>query len=65
MVLVGARPEGKSPLAEQRALNRSFAIVFALRRLTHRDEVAETVSFQVVKQTPGAAARGLGFGLLE
>jgi len=39
--------------------------VFALRHLTHRDEVAEQVSFQVVKQTPGAAARGIGIGLLE
>jgi len=65
VVLVGARAQGTTPAAEQRALNQSFAIVFALRHLTHRDEVAETVSFQVVKQTPGAAARGIGFGLLE
>ncbi len=41
------------------------ALVFALRHLTHRDEVAESVSFKVVKSTPGAAARGIGFGLLE
>jgi len=65
VVLVGAKPKGNTPEAEQRALNQSFALVFALRHLTHRDEVAETVSFQVVKQTPGAAARGIGFGLLE
>jgi OmpA-OmpF porin, OOP family len=65
VVLVGARPKSSSSEAEQRALNQSFAIVFALRRLTHRDEVAEVVGFQVVKQTPGAAARGIGFGLLE
>jgi len=65
VLLIGARPKGNSAAAEQRALNQSFALVFALRRLTHRDEVAETVSFQVVKQTPGAAARGIGFGLLE
>lgn len=65
VVLVGARPVGSTAQAEQRALNQSFALVFALRRLTHRDEVAETVSFQVVKQTPGANARGVGFGLLE
>ncbi len=65
VVLVGARPVGNTPEAEQRALNQSFAVVFALRRLTHRDEVAESVSFQVVKLAPGAAARGLGFGLLE
>jgi len=65
VLLVGARPKGNSAEAEQRALNQSFALVFALRHLTHRDSVAETVSFQVVKQTPGAAARGIGFGLLE
>ena len=65
VLLVGARPKGNSAEAEQRALNQSFALVFALRHLTHRDQVAETVSFQVVKQTPGAVARGVGFGLLE
>jgi OOP family OmpA-OmpF porin len=65
VVLVGAKPASNTPEAEQRALNESFAIVFALRRLTHRDEVAETVSFQVVQKTPGALARKLGIGLLE
>jgi len=65
VLLVGAKPKGNSGEAEQRALNQSFALVFALRHLTHRDQVAESVSFQVVKQTPGAAARGIGFGLLE
>jgi OmpA-OmpF porin, OOP family len=65
ILLIGAKPASNSAEAEQRALNESFALVFALRRLTHRDEVAETVSFQVVAKTPGAAARGLGIGLLE
>ena len=65
VVLVGVRPKANTAEAQQRALNQSFAVVFALRRLTHRDEVAESVSFQVVKQTLGAAARGIGFGLLE
>jgi hypothetical protein len=65
VVLVGARPKSASPEAQQHALNQSFAIVFNLRRLTHRDEVAETVSFEVVKLMPGARARGIGFGLLE
>jgi OOP family OmpA-OmpF porin len=65
ILLIGAKPASNSPEAEQRALNESFALVFALRRLTHRDEVAETVSFEVVAKTPGAAARGLGIGLLE
>ncbi len=65
VLLVGARAAGSSPEAEQRALNQSFAVVFALRRLSHRDEVAESVSFRVVKLAPGAAARGIGFELLE
>jgi len=39
--------------------------VFALRRYTHRDEVAESVGFQAVSKTPGAAARRIGLGLLE
>jgi hypothetical protein len=65
ILLVGAKPASSSAESEQRALNESFALVFALRRLSHRDEVAETVSFQVVAKTPGAAARGLGLGLLE
>jgi hypothetical protein len=65
VVLVGARPASNKPEAEQQALDESFALVFALRRFTHRDEVAETVSFQVVAKAPGAAARGLGIGLLE
>jgi OmpA-OmpF porin, OOP family len=65
VLLVGVRPKGNTAQAEQRALNQSFSLVFALRHLTHRDQVAESVSFQVVKQTPGAAARGIGFGLLE
>ncbi len=65
VLLVGARATGGSPEAEQRALNQSFAIVFALRRLTHRDEVAESVSFRVVNLAPGAAARGIGLELLE
>jgi len=65
VLLVGVRAKGNNAEAEQRALNQSFALVFALRHLTHRDQVAESVSFQVVKQAPGAAARGIGFGLLE
>jgi OOP family OmpA-OmpF porin len=65
IVLVGAKPTASTPEAEQRALSESFAIVSALRRFTHRDEVAETVSFQAVATTPGAGARRIGFGLLE
>ena len=65
VLLVGVRPTSNSAEAQQRALNQSFALVFALRHLTHRDEVAESVSFQVVKTAPGAASRGVGLGLLE
>lgn len=65
VVLVGVRPRSTKPAAEQLALNQAFAIVFALRHLTHRDEVAESVSFQVVKATSLATARGVGIGLLE
>jgi hypothetical protein len=65
ILLIGAKPSATTPEAEQRALNESFALVFALRQLTHRDEVAETVSFEVVAKTPGAATRKLGIGVLE
>ncbi|HEX3775205.1 MAG TPA: thrombospondin type 3 repeat-containing protein [Polyangiaceae bacterium] len=65
ILLIGAKPSATTPEAEQRALNESFTLVFALRRLTHRDEVAETVSFELVAKTPGAAARKLGIGVLE
>jgi OmpA-OmpF porin, OOP family len=61
-LLVGVRPQGPSPAAAQEALSRSTSIVLALRALSHRDDVAEGVSFSVVAKLPGAAATGIGFG---
>ena len=48
--------------AEQEALSRSSAIVLLLRTLTHRDDVAEAVSFSAVAKLPGAAQSGVGLG---
>jgi hypothetical protein len=61
-LLVGVRPQGPSPAAAQEALNRGTSIVFALRALTHRDDVAEGVSFSLLAKLPGASATGIGFG---
>ncbi len=61
-LLVGVRPQGPSPAAAQEALSRSTSIVVALRAFSHRDDVAEGVSFSVVAKLPGAAKTGLGFG---
>lgn len=64
-VLVGVSPTGAGAEAEQLALNKSFAIVFALRNMTHRDDVAESVSFKAVSGVPGAHADGVGFLVLS
>jgi hypothetical protein len=64
IVLVGANPAGAGTNGEQLALNKSFAIVFALRSLTHRDDLAESVSWGAVAGVPGARADGVGFLLL-
>ncbi|HEY6560242.1 MAG TPA: hypothetical protein VI072_23315 [Polyangiaceae bacterium] len=64
VVLVGVRPSANAPDAEQEALNRSFAIVHALRSFTHRDEAAESVGFAAVRDQPGARASGVGWLLL-
>ncbi len=61
-LLVGVRPQGPSPAAEQEASSRNTSIVLALRALSHRDDVAEGVSFSVVAKLPGAAASGIGLG---
>ncbi|HEY4157421.1 MAG TPA: thrombospondin type 3 repeat-containing protein [Polyangiaceae bacterium] len=65
VVLVGVRATTTKADAEQRALNQSFAIVAALRYLTHRDQVAESVRFSAVTRAAGAQARGIGIELLE
>jgi hypothetical protein len=61
-LLVGVKPQNASPTSAQEALSRSSTIVLALRALSHRDDVAEGVSFSVVAKLPGAAASGIGFG---
>ncbi len=56
ILLVGVRPQGASAAAEQEALSRSAALVLKLRSLTHRDDVAESVSWSSVSKLPGAAS---------
>ena len=43
---------------------RAFTVVDALRKLTRRDTIAETVGWSAVKDLPGASAHGIGFLLL-
>ena len=65
VLMVAVRPTGKSADAEQQALTRSFALVDALRGLTHRDEVAETIGFAAIQRVKGATRpSGLGFLVL-
>ena len=64
VALVGVRPTGNTPEAEQEALNKSFAIVFRLRSLTHRDEAAESVGWNAVKGQRDAQRLGIGFMIL-
>lgn len=64
VLLVGVQPKGKAAEAEQEALNKSFAIVYALRSFTHRDEVAESVGWSAVDKQPGALATGIGLLVL-
>jgi OmpA-OmpF porin, OOP family len=61
-LLVGVKPKDGSPAAAQEALSRSTSIVLALRALSHRDDIAEGVSFTAFAKLPGAAAAGMGFG---
>ncbi len=64
VALIGVRPQGNAPDAEQRALTRSFALVHALRTAAHRDEAGESVGWAAVKNQPGAAATGIGVRVL-
>jgi len=64
VVMVGVRPNGNGPAREQEALTKSFAIVHALRALTHRDEAAETIGWSAVQKQPGARATGIGMLVL-
>ena len=63
-VAVGVRPAGADPSAAQMdALARSFAIVRVLASYSHRDGVAESVSWDAVKQKPQAET-GIAFLVL-
>jgi hypothetical protein len=62
-LLVGVRPRGATPAAEQEALSRASSIVLSLRALTHRDDVAEAVAFSAVAKLPRAVQSGVGLRL--
>jgi hypothetical protein len=63
--MVAVKPSNTSAQAEQQALTRSFALVTALRGLTYRDDVAETIGWSALRNVKGAAqATGLGFLVL-
>jgi len=65
VLMVGARPQGGSADATQRALTRSFSVALELRQLTHRDEAAEVIGWQAVARVPGATLpSGIGFLVL-
>ncbi len=64
VALVGVKPAGNTPEAEQDALNRSFALVLELRTLTHRDDAAETIGWSAVKSLP-ESYRGFGILILQ
>ncbi|MEZ4231253.1 MAG: hypothetical protein R3B89_18895 [Polyangiaceae bacterium] len=64
IVAIGVRPLGVTPEAEQAALNKAFLMAAELRDLTHRDAVAETVSWKAVQGAPGAWANGFGMLVL-
>ncbi len=65
VVLVGVKPAGAGRDAEQLGLSRSFALVELLRRLSLRDDAAETIGWSAVKKVPGAAQHGVGFLVLR
>jgi hypothetical protein len=60
-VAVGVRPAKGGP---NEALMQAFALVDALRKLTRREGVAETVSWVAVKDLPRAAEHGVGWMIL-
>ena len=64
IVAIGVKPKDATSPAAQDALNRSFALVHTLRQYTHRDDVAESVSWNAVSKLAGAARAGLGILVL-
>lgn len=61
VLLVAAKPASTDAAAEQEALTRAFAVVSGLQRITHRDEVAETIGWTAVRSVPKATRGTLGF----
>jgi OOP family OmpA-OmpF porin len=64
VILVGVKPAAGGRDAEQLALSRSFSIVEALRKLSLRDDAAETIAWSAVKKVPGVAQGAVGFLVL-
>jgi hypothetical protein len=60
IVAVGVRPKQATPVEQQAALARSFAVVDTLRKFTFRDGVAETIGWKAVQKQPDAAKNGFG-----
>ena len=65
VMLVGVRPQGADPAAQQVALTKAFTLVQVLRSLTHRDAVAEPVGWTAVQGAPGARAAGIGILIVD
>ena len=61
---VGVRPNGDTSAAQMDALARSFAVVRVLAGYSHRDGVAESVSWDAVKKQPQAET-GIAFLVLS
>jgi hypothetical protein len=65
VLMVAVKPASGRAEAEQQALTRSFALVTALRGLTYRDDVAETIGWSAIRNVKGAPQpSGLGFLVL-
>jgi hypothetical protein len=60
---VGVRPTGDASAAQMDSLARSFAVVRVLASYSHRDGVAESVSWDAVKKQPQAET-GIAFLVL-
>ncbi len=60
VMMIGVRPVGATPAAEQQALTKAFAIANALHAYTHRADCAESVGWAEVEGLPGARAAGVG-----
>lgn len=60
IMMVGVRPTRGDNDGEIEALDKSFALVAALRDFTHRDTAAESVGWAAVSALPGARQSGIG-----